>query len=305
MTNAELAEWLNTEMDLADDFRVTNNIVRQWVGWNLLPKTSILGRESDKGPIWYRDTNALKAAQRLAEFRQCGLRAKNQLLARCFIDGWNIDIADARLATFNWARFRLKTMNKRLTLDYSRIDADAELSAVQTRALRNQLGTQDDRFKRTPFEFTGDMGVSLNLVALTGEKPPPKILAEITKSLPISGELQKLWLELLPTLAAGISGMAGSPDEIENSLLDSIDNCTDQVFVNSRNMVKCLFEGVKDAEISNMAQLEIGIWTGFVFNQLKQLDCTEWPIMILAIICHAQHNSKSELPKLPSYFIGN
>ena len=305
MTNAELAEWLNSEMDLTDDLRVTNNVVRQWVGWNLLPKASISGRDSVKGPIWYRDSNALKAAQRLAEFRKGGLKAKNQLLARCFVDGWKIDIAEARLATFNWAGFRLKTMSKRLTMDYSRIDAGADLSTVQIRALQNQLGTQDDRFKGTPFEFSGNIGVSLNLVALTGEMPPPKILAKITEALPISGELQKQWLELLPVLSAGISGMAGSPDEIENSLLDSMDNCSDHVFIKSRNMVKSLFEGVKDAEITNLAELEFGSWIGFAFYQLKQLDCTEWPIMILAIICHAQHNSNSELPELPSYFIGN
>ena len=91
MTNAELAEWLNSDVDLPDEFRVTNDVVRQWVAWKLLPKAVIVGRDSNGAPIWHRNSDSLTLALRLSQFRKNGLKGKAQLQSRCYLDGWQID----------------------------------------------------------------------------------------------------------------------------------------------------------------------------------------------------------------------
>ncbi|MEP7348347.1 MAG: hypothetical protein ABI668_00160 [Sphingorhabdus sp.] len=297
MTNRELANQLNEQFELSGRSAVTENVIRQWVDWQLLPKSKIANIKTGSGPSWTRGEVALDMAAKLAQFRKYGLISEKQLVARCYIEGWPIEIETARPVMMNRAKYARSHMSKLLSVDYSKLERASDLTAVKKRALERQLGKQDARFEGMPFEFKGDTGILLTLSALSGNAPPPEILGMLEQAMPISKILGSHWAGLMSLFVSGISGMAGLPDEIDNSLLDSIEHCSDEVFANSKQSTQFIFRAANDPEIMSLAATVIGDTADFVFDQIRQLAPSEWPTLVFLSLCHSQHNSKNQLPK--------
>lgn len=294
MTNKELADRLNEQFGFSGRAGVTANVIRQWVNWQLLPKSKITNGKMGNGPLWHRDNAALDLAAKLTQFRGYGLVSEMQLVARCYIEGWPIEIETARRAMMSRAEYSRKHMSKRLSVDYGKLAASAELTPVNKRALEKQLGKQDSRFIGTPLEFKDDIGVRLNLAALSGNALPPDILGSLAQAMP-TATVGDHFTKLMPLLAAGISGLAGLPDEIDNSLLDSIENCSDAVFAHSAKCTKSLFFDVNDPELLSQAEMAVGDTAKYIFDQIRQLEPTEWPTLMFLALCHSQHNSGMQL----------
>lgn len=94
--------------------------------------------------------------------------------------------------------------------------------------------------------------------------------------------------------------MAGLPDEIDNSLLDSIKHCSDEVFANSKQLTKLILRAANEPKLLSLAKIALGDPADDIFGQIRLHERSEWPTLVFLVLCHSQHNSENQLPDIQS-----
>lgn len=257
MTNAELAELLNAKAELAGAGALTANVIRQWVAWDVLPKADASGRTIGQSPLWSRSGPAVRRATRLTELRKAGVRRETALIVQAFIEWGHPDFERVRCALVHELhKWRAQLLHHRTTrignADYR------QLSAVQQRAIRTQLGPLDSRFVGRQFQQSDEFYATFAELAQTGEGDPERHRELLT------GALERMFPKFaqLPTgtQIAGItdliSGALGSPEEIANSGQSSIENASERELRIARVMTRRIWRIQRQTrEMAGLRQL--------------------------------------------------
>lgn len=239
MTNAELAVVLNTRFGLAGQDAVTENVVRQWVAWDVLPKAAAQGQAIGIGPTWFRSDSTLQRATRLAELRKHGVRREKALIVQAYIEWGHPDFDRVREAlSSEWGKWAAQLTRRQTTfLEKSEFP---NISRTKKRAIANQLGPLDFRFIGSQFEQTPEFYAAIAEFARNGDGS-----SEYIEAL-ISGAFRQIMPgieEFLPPhyilrLANSFAGITGDPDEIANSAESAIQKATERQFRITRHQVR-------------------------------------------------------------------
>ena len=287
VTNADLALLLNSELGLAGALAVTPNVIRQWVAWDVLTRSTATGRSVGESPEWSRSGKATRRAFRLAQLRKSGVIRENAVIVQVYIEWGHPDIYRVRQALLREVKkWRSQLLHRRTTrmgnADYQ------NLSAVQQRALRRQLGPLDARFAGTRFEQSDELYATLSELAESGEGSRDRIskllLTAIDKVLPGIGEA--LPAESLYRFGSTIAGVFGSAEEIGNSAQSEIISASEREFRIARLITSKLLRSARDIQqirgimkLSNAhsellqmlnflsPQISAGVWASIQFTQ--------------------------------------
>jgi len=293
MTTADLATLLNERFGFAGRNAITVNVIRQWVAWDLLPKAEVQGRVQGGGPVWARSEAALRQATRLAELRKAGIRRQNALIVQAYIEWGHPDFCRVREALASeWKKWTAQLNHRQLTaIGESKYQ---ELSASRKRAIANQTGPLDAIFAGTPFEQSPEFYGTMANRARYGEANSEIVASLMGTALArISPDVARLMpRELLSTLAESLSGLAGEPDEIENSGQSAIQIATEQQFEIAGRHVRSILNNFQTPSVQsegvfddpNMSQLQetlrslaphisIGPWIILQFVQALKAVC--------------------------------
>lgn len=208
---------------------VTVNVIRQWVAWDVLPKASAQGQVVGTGPAWSRSRTGMRRATRLAELRKRGVKRENALIVQAHIEWGYRDLDRLRDAlTSEWAKWSKQLIRRRTTRIGNHKFED--LSAVQRRAIRAQLGSLDSRFIDSQFQQPDEFYAVLAEFAETGESRAQGerelVGNAIERILPGLGQLRSE--AQINGIIASLAGAIGSPDEISNSAHSEIENASDR-----------------------------------------------------------------------------
>lgn len=300
MTNVELSQQLNQELSLLGKQAVTANVVRQWVRWKLLKRATILGKTADGKPVWERDEQALEQAKRLATYRCYGLVREDQLICRCYIDGWDIDVDRLRLTL----RKRLQALHavalKRFTSTIERERRDS-LSVAQKRAIRNQIGRLDRRFIGTAFELTPDNYVDIFREAIADSGR----LEVITE--PFQNASEALFPEMkmqefphLSFVVRSIAGLFANPDQFTETPFNSVETCENADFALARSLISRLFEipdFIERFENHMPFPPELIGQMPIISNTIRTIEKSEWPTWLFLTIVHGLRKSGNANPQ--------
>jgi hypothetical protein len=239
VTNSELAEWLNVTGELSGPDRVTANVVRQWVGWDVLPKARARGQVVGRNPKWSRTDSALRRALRLAELRQAGVKRENAVVVQAYIEWGHPDFARVRSALLSeFRKWRNQLIRRKITLLEGRPYASA--SAAELRAIQKQNGPLAERFVGTPFQLTKEAYAVLADAAHRSQ----------SNSVDLSRLIQGAISNIDPQVAGAIppqyiaaitnsfSGLIGLESEISNSGETVIQKASERQFREARYFIR-------------------------------------------------------------------
>lgn len=288
MTNRGLAARLNAQLGLTGNNAVTPNIIRQWVSWEVLPKSTAKGRSLGRSPSWSRSTVALRRARRLAELRILGVRRESALIVQAYIEWGYPDFDRVRGAMLREIRKWRSQLLRRRTTQFGNTEYE-NLSVVQKRAIRTQLGPLDCQFIGTQFEQSDELYAAYTRAAERGEIDAIRQFELLRNALSrISPEIA----DLVPDNAVTqfqqmVAGLFGSPDEISNSAESEIEAASKQEFEaarrGTRKILFALHQSEKRFAIAKLPnsireliamlsalgpQISVGPWTVFQFAQL-------------------------------------
>ena len=299
MTNAELASLLNSQLGLTETNAVTPNVIRQWVGWEVLTWSTARGRSVGESPEWSRSGKAMRRAFRLAQLRKSGVIRENAVIVQAYIEWGHPDIDRVRQALMREVNKWRSQLLRRRTTRMQNADYQS-LSAVQQRAIRRQRGHLDARFAGTQFEQSDELYATFAELAESGEGDGDRVskvlLAAMDKMLPGIGET--LPAASLNRLGSAIAGVFGSADEIANSAQSEIERASEREFRIARLISRRLLQPTREAqrikEIMELSgahaellqmlnslspQISVGIWASVQFAQC--LMCVrrsqQWP----------------------------
>jgi hypothetical protein len=302
VTNAELAHQLNSELGLSGRGAVTSNVIRQWVAWGVLPKAQAKGQSMGRGPTWSRSDFAMRRAMRLAELRKWGVTRESALIAQVFFEWGHSDLERVRRSLLMEVnKWRSQLARPRTTfLDNSNYEA---ASAVQKRAIRNQLGRLDSRFVGTQFEQSGELYATVADWAMRGEGDVRKLsvllLSAMETMLPGFGATVS---QREPnTLLVTMKGVLGSPEEIDHSSISAIEIASGRELRSARVIMKRMLKVIGMAEILlRIPSIDPGLRNLIVMLEKlnPQITVGPWSIMHFTQCLLAVH--RIEVPANPS-----
>lgn len=296
MTNADLASLLNSELGLTGTAAVTPNVIRQWVGWGVLPHSTAKGRSVGESPEWSRSGKARRRALRLAALRKAGVVRENAVVAQAFFEWGHPNFELVKQALLAELRKWRSQLLRRRTTRLSGVDYQS-LGAAQQRAISNQLGALDRRFVGNQFEQSPELFAVIAESTELDEVAPhrvdqlvtaafDKMMPGVVKSLPAS--CTNLFLTSLP-------GLLGSPEEIANSAETKVRDCSERnlriarvmrlrmLAALSRTNHSSLSRSSNLVELMNMnknllPQISVGPWAVFHFMQcLAAVEANAYP----------------------------
>ncbi len=239
MTNAELAERLNEEIGLAADNRVTVNVIRQWVAWDVLPKARIAGRDIGKGPVWSRSGVPERRARRLAELRQWKVKREDAVIVQAYLEWGHPNFERMQKALLReLQKWRAQLVRHRTTYIEDREYRD--LGRVQKNAIRTQLGPLDILFSDTPLRQPDEFYAIFSELGQFGSgnslRQHELMMSAIEAISP--GLSSSLPVGTIAGFIDSFSGAMGDPDEIDNSAQSEIEIATEREFRIARANVR-------------------------------------------------------------------
>lgn len=285
MTNAELASLLNDEFDLRGPARLSANVIRQWVAWDLLPKAQVQGRQPNAGPIWNRDHLALRRARRFAELRYYGVRSERALVAQSYLEWAAVSFDRAKPAII--AEFRSAHAKLWRRLSASIPDGRvSEFSSTKVRALRNQGGPLDPTFRGNQFELSSPMMLAAlqSAFGASADNDEKAILmaaaiAQIAPSLAGHVDMRQLAEYGLPT------ALFAPPDEVEFSGIAIIEAADETAFQQARNKLAQFGKVIRLASNGRIAAAlpkDAVVLLSKVSELLPQISGGNWRIVAFA-----------------------
>lgn len=236
MTNAELAAYLNAELNLTGAAAVTPNVIRQWVLWDVLPKSSGRGRGYARGRDWDRSERDRRRALQLARWRATGVTREQALIVHAFIAWGSRDWQRVRDALQSEMSRATALIHKRLSSELA-FHAFADVSAARKRAFRNQLGPLDSRLAGTAAELPAELYAIAAQAMLGGDFDRDRLFA-LTQVRVAPLVPNGLTTNTVPDLLiACIAGLFSSPDESDNSAIRAIALCSRNDFRLSRILI--------------------------------------------------------------------
>lgn len=225
MTNADLADWLNRELALTGRASVTTNVIRQWVGWNVLPQATARAKGRARPIEWERTGDALLCARRLAELRQFGVTQKSAVIAHAWLESGFEDFGAVRSAfqaAFKTARAQLL---RNVTSD-TRHTHYSDLSRARVNALRRQGGPLDGRLVGTPFQLPAATILRTLDAAITGESAESEVASKLGEHLGgLLSSMSGVSVDAFAvSMAQGITGLFGDIDEVERPGVFTLNN---------------------------------------------------------------------------------
>ncbi|QNO26707.1 hypothetical protein EEB18_018550 [Sphingopyxis sp. OPL5] len=285
MTNQELADHLNEAVGLTGKEAVTVNVVRQWVGWDVLPKAQPIGQAFGKAPEWARQDTGLERAVRLSELRKLGIRRKNAVVAQAYFEWGHPDFELAREAVVSeFIKWR-EQLNRRQTTTLGGKNFQ-EVSSAKKRAIKTQLGPLDQRFVDAPFEQAPELYALFADAARTGQVEASQIAALLAEGLE---KIDPKIANLMPrkdllAFASATAGLTGYQDEIANSGEETLINAAAEQFEKARQLNKIMtnisippdveavaaqtaknLQNLIDIRMQLHSQISIGPWAIFQF----------------------------------------
>ncbi len=297
ITNSELADLLNSEFGFVGRNAVTANVVRQWVDWDVLPRAQAQGQRVGNAPSWARSDSDLRKARRLAELRQMGLKRENALVVQAYIEWGHQDFDRVRVAfAAEWRKACSQLARRQSTFLNDR--TFAEVSAASKKAIANQLGPLDHRLQGTRFEQSQEFYAVMAEIGRSGDNPKLPSDELIARALDqmaprVSPLLNPLWIEAIGKV---LSGIAGLPDEIENSGIEAIQNSKERDFRIAQFHLR-FFRKAINGKLPNR-QIQSALESEPTFQKLRELgpQILNVPWVILPFI----QALKSEIPNLVS-----
>jgi len=239
VTNSDLAKLLNSAAGLSGKDRVTVNVIRQWVSWELLPRAEPKGRARGLNPDWSRNNSALRRARRLAELRKAGIRRENALVVQAYLEWGHHDFAKVRsalLSEFQKSRNHL-TRRKITFLEGRQFET---ISATQLRAIANQNGPLAERFVETRFQQSKEAYAVLADAMSRSETQLPELVRIIQIGLDRLDEIAAASIptQCLAAFANSFSGLTGLESEIINSGETAIKSASERQFREARYLIR-------------------------------------------------------------------
>lgn len=304
MTNAELADALNRDLQLSGGDAVTVNVIRQWVLWGVLPRASATASAIGKSPDWHRDDRASRRAHRLTELRKAGIRRESAVIAQAFLEWGHADIERCRKAIVHeYAKGRAQ-MLKGVTTDLEFADYNA-LRAPTRRALRNQAGPLDARLIGTQFEQSAEFYAVALKVGNRGKGDPQQIAALLLDAFSRMLPMLSTYIDapMIETLGNSIVGIFGIPDEIDNSAQTAIEMASPRQLRVARHVTRRGLKAIRNAhrfsELVDLPELaEMKDEISDLANQLTalspQITIGPWAVFMLAQTLLAAIAKKSD-----------
>jgi hypothetical protein len=193
----------------------------------------------------------MRRARRLAELRKLRVQRKSAVIVQAFIEWGHPDLDQVRSALLHeLKKGRAQFAHHRTT---HMVNADyGELSAVQQRSIRAQLGRLDSRFVDTQFQQSNDFYATIAHLAETGggnaRRQQELLQGAFERMVPEFGQL--LSGTPISSFHQSLSGLIGSPDEIANSGVEAIKNISDRELRIARTMTRRI--GRKQREAGEM-----------------------------------------------------
>lgn len=282
MTNAALASSLNSELGLTGDDAVTVNVIRQWIGWRVLPRATANASVIGKSPEWRRDDRAYRTALKLARARKAGVRRETAVISQAWLEWGYDDIERARAAIIaEYVRARERLLKRLSTsLDFGNY---AGLSATRKRAIRTQSGPLDDRFKGSPFELSPELYATVLQAGRDGSVDLHRISAlirdAVNRMVPsFSALIDQPQIE---AIAGSYSGVFGQPNEIEGSVQENLQSATHEQLRKARRFARRGFMVVRlGNRVANLPAIpaDISRLAGELASLSEQIIFGEWPI---------------------------
>lgn len=239
MTNTELAEWLNQTAELSGRDRVTANVIRQWVNWDVLARAAAKGRAVGLNPDWSRPHSATRRSRRLADLRRADVRRENAIIVQAYLEWGHPDFPRVRSALLSeFRKWRDQLIRRKVT--FLRGTPFATVSAAQLRAIANQNGPLDKRFVGTPFQQSKE-AYAVVADAMSRSETDLADLIRIT-----TGAFERIDREIadsmppqcIAAIANSFSGLTGLESEIANSGETLIQKASERQFRVARHRVR-------------------------------------------------------------------
>jgi hypothetical protein len=224
----------------------------------------------------------MRRAIRLGELRKLGVKRENALIVQAYIEWGHCDFDRVRDAfEGEWAKWSAQ-LNRHQTTFIKNV-AFSEISATKLRAISNQSGPLGYRLKGNQFEQSPEFYAVFSEYARTSNFDLSYVQRLLTKGLSqISPEFAGLLPDsLVATIAKSISGISGSPDEIEDSGLDAIRTANEREFRIARFVVRQIFRELGNGKrIGEFASRKIEIHQLWQTLQLlrPQISTAPWVI---------------------------
>jgi hypothetical protein len=289
MTNSELAELLNSTAGLEGNDGVTANVIREWVGWDLLPRAEARGRARGLNPDWSRSNSALRRATRLAELRKAAVRRENALVVQAYLEWGFPDFVKVRSALLSeFRKCRNQLIRRKITFFEGR--QFGTISAAQLRAFSNQNGPLAERFVETQFEQSKEAYAVLAEAMSRSETELPDLVRIIQIGF---DRLDREAGATIPTqcltaFANSFPGLTGFESEIDNSGETIIQTASERKYREARYRMRKLRTVIQRAgiispdvssgsellrELSLLGpQITIGPWSVMAFVQALKLS---------------------------------
>lgn len=270
ITNTELADLLNSEFGFVGRNAITANVVRQWVDWDVLPRAQAQGQRVGNAPSWARSDSDVRKARRLAELRRMGLKRENALVVQTYIEWGHQDFDRVRVAfAAEWRKASSQLARRQSTFLNDR--TFTEVSAASKKAIANQLGPLDHRLQGTRFEQSQEFYAVMAEIGRSGANsklPSDELIAKALDHMAprVSPLLNPLWIEAIGKV---LSGIAGLPDEIENSGIEAIQNANKRDFRVARYHVRLFRKAVK-GQLPNR-DIQSALESEPTFQKLREL----------------------------------
>ena len=294
MTNAELADALNSDFALRGTDAVTINVIRQWVAWGALPPATAMASAIGRNPEWHRNDHAMRRASRLAELRKAGIRRKNAVIAQAFLEWGHVNIDCSRKAIINEYKKGRAQLVKSVTTDLEFAN-HKDLSAKRQQALKKQMGPLDHRFIGTQFEQSSELyAIALQLCRLgTSEAGQIETLLSGAFEKILPGFSALIDNRLTQIIIKSASGIFGDADEIGNSAQSVIENATAGQLLIARRITRNFVNTFSPSE--ELIQSVTLTGTGVGFDQLTkelrslapQIKSGIWLVFIYVAVLNA------------------
>lgn len=302
MTNAELAESLNAAVGLTGRGAVTPNVIRQWIGWKVLPMATATGQSRGKPPIWTRDDRTHRRAKKLAEWRKTGVRRETSVIVQTYIECGYSDFERFRKSLLSEFRRARAQLMRKVTTD-TNFSNLPELRGTQKAALRRQGGPLDERFRETNFEQSADFYVgslSLTLGNQAMENAMQPLMAQAaTQMFPA---LPTAFLDIIMSkFISGLSGIFGAPDEIECSGEQVIQQASERQFRIARATINKVFKFIRSQETAKKYlgnNTDVANASAILFDISPEITVRQWAAAWLVLILGMGDNFRSFEPNL-------
>lgn len=279
MTNQELADHLNEQAALSGRDVVTVNVIRQWVDWSLLSNAKIAGKAAPKGgPEWSRGEADMRRAYRLAELRKRGVRRQTALVVHAYLEWGYSDYSYLRKCLQSeWEKWRNQLVRRHITSmdgrDY------AEISSVQKRALKNQLGDLYPGFVGTVAEQSPEAYAVIAELSKFGEYNFYNVEFIISES--IARMLPDLSLEkdVITAFANSFAGLTGDAEEITNSANSAISHATERQLRLARHYTRVMQRAPQKLKVMrNISDISYFLrnWPQFENSLYQQMSIGPW-----------------------------